>query len=169
MTFEALPNRMPRIMRAQRDAEQIIIDVEQVRRAVTEDDFGTWAAYTSTTGNITETSGTKVSRYRQYGKSVEGYFHFTLGASSAVGTSPTFTLPVEASASYKDFYQIGTVSYRDITGNVYMGGTGFSGTSRTVASMFRITSEIRGQVNATAPFTWATGDYIMVEFRYEAA
>jgi hypothetical protein len=54
----------------------------------------------STLSNITTTGGTQVANYRRLGKSVDFLWSFLLGAGSAIGTAPAFTLPVAPSTDW---------------------------------------------------------------------
>jgi hypothetical protein len=125
-----------------------------------------WAAYTTTTGNMTVGNGTLTARYQQIGKTVNVFVQFTLGSTSAISTTPYFSLPVTAAqdkwsitgrlgdngvADYFGFAQANTA-------NVFLYALGASGTYGTAPT-----------VSASVPFTWATGDFFTFSFSYEAA
>mgnify|MGYP006317550871 FL=1 len=134
---------------------------------------GSWQTWIPTWANITLGSGTVVAKYTKIGKFVEGYLYFTLGAGSAVGSSPTFSLPVPASSSQipaAGFAVIGqglvSVAGNLYDGAVFMGTTGLClpvvyGASGTYVNDFPLT--------ASLPAVWASGNYMRFTFKYEAA
>lgn len=130
--------------------------------------FTTWSPSVS---NITTTSGTTVARYIQVGKMVYGYYRFTLGASSAIGTGPTISLPVTASSSYSaNVDMIGTGNIR-AAGTAYPGFTQYNSTTTMRPVVIR-TDTTDGQLRtltATVPGTFTTADTLSLEFTYEAA
>ena len=132
-----------------------------------------WSTWTPTWANFTVGNGTVTAAYKQTGKTVTGRLRVVLGNTSAMGTSPTFTLPVTAVATF--------------TGDNYILGTGQildSGTSRYSLSVYSSTTTIAsmyapissgtylvpaGGITSTAPMTWTTNDEFSVVFTYEAA
>jgi hypothetical protein len=126
-----------------------------------------WASWTPTLTNLS--GGTlNYSKYIQIGKTIHARFKYTL-AGAGVGTSPTITLPVAASADYATSGEsfLSTVSFVDLGINFYAGQV-FWATSTTVT--FRVqTGTTTNGISATIPFTWGTGDYIQAHIVYEAA
>jgi hypothetical protein len=129
-----------------------------------------WTAWTPTLTNLTLGSGTVVAKYQQIGKTVKFRFEFTLGAGSAVGTSPTFSLPVIA-ASMSAYDIVGRSTLNDTGTRQYLGFVNLPNT--TTAG---ITAEAADSsyvyafgITATAPHTWATTDVITAVGQYEAA
>lgn len=119
-----------------------------------------WTTYTPTLANLTLGNGTMTASYRRIGKTLELRFRFTLGSTSAVGTSPTFSLPAGMSALITS----------DIAGDCYLQDTGASTrrgqaiiASATTIGIFNFsTTGILQGTTATVPHTWATGDIIFM-------
>jgi len=132
-----------------------------------------WTDYAPTLTNITEGNGTVQARYHQVGTHVSVKVLFTLGSTSAIGTSPRFSLPIPAAAWYGDLSDgnLSRVKMKDTGGSGYFGVTYFTATDTAVlevqnaASTYLTTSTI----TSTVPFTWGTGDWFLAELEYEAA
>lgn len=134
-----------------------------------------WQSWTPTLGNITLGNGTVTALYTQIGKTIYFSFNFTLGSTSAVGTSPNFTLPVTASSSYAvgagGGHQIGISSYLQ-PGVQEMGGV--MRLNSTTVAQFLVwnaagTFITSAGISSTAPFTWASTNVIFAEGFYQAA
>jgi hypothetical protein len=127
---------------------------------------GDWTTWTPTLTNLTLGNGTVTARYRQIGKTIEAYFRFALGSTSAVGSGPTFSLPANQanpSISGTCAYDKSGVGHAPmnylLVGNLcYIFALNASGTYLTYSVP-----------NATVPVTWGTNDSIIVQFTYEAA
>ena len=127
---------------------------------------GAWTSYTPTLTNLTLGNGTLDAKWRQIGKMVDVYFSFTLGSTSAVGSTPTFSLPVNS--------LLGSIAY-----NLYLQdagvGTfiGFANLGATSVSFYSANSSTTyttyGNVNATTPMTWTTNDFMRCLISYEVA
>lgn len=126
---------------------------------------GAWTTWTPTLTNLTLVDGTLVARYRRLRKTVDFRFKFKLGASSTVGTTPMFTLPVTPSTEYDattDHDRIGVGFLFDVS----------TAASRVVDPLLTAASTVQiNHVNATptststtatVPWTWATGDTLSV-------
>lgn len=134
-----------------------------------------WQSWVPTWANLTTGNGTlNYAKYIQVGKTVFFRFKFTLGNTSAVGTAPTFTLPVTANADYTDsnpdtwtsvvkFVDTGTAAY---SGFVTWGSstTGLLRTSNVAG-----TAPTDTNVTAAVPFAFANTDVISASGFYEAA
>ena len=129
----------------------------------------TYTTWTPTTTGITTGNGTTVARYAQSGKFVTGSYNFTLGSTSAITSGGlSFTLPVTAKAAFVlngnvTFLRTGVGYEPGLTLQVsttvcYVGGLGTSTTYGTYVD-----------ITATVPHTWGNGDFIAVNFEYEAA
>lgn len=133
------------------------------------DPLSTW---TPTLTNLTAGSGTVGARYRQVGKWVDFRFEFTLGAGSAVGTQPGFTLPVAPHSSYSVGSAFASACLVKVGGFAYPAGILYDGSS---VMGFRVIGAAGayavhdGNVTATAPFTFATPDRLVAWGAYEAA
>lgn len=135
----------------------------------------TYDTWSPTLANITLGDGTVTARYTQNGKFVHGYFIFVMGSTSAMGTAPTFTLPVAAHASYsaRKAGGVGPVRFWDDSGSVmFLGMAQLFGSATVVdirAQDNTTTYGNNGTIGSTVPFTWATSDELTVQFSYEAA
>ncbi len=137
-------------------------------------DFIQWTTYTPSTTGVTETSGTKVGRYTQIGKHVVFLFVFTLGASSAITSTVTVTLPVSANTVQGTAGNrfLANLSMLDSSASTFY--YGLSELTNTTASTLRTFSVSGANINkatlsATVPFTWATSDELYLYGSYEAA
>lgn len=132
--------------------------------------LGAWTSYTVTPTNLTIGSGTMVGKYIQIGKLVIGKIRIVLAADSSISGTVYLSKPVTSvSTSFPttegdcSFLDSGTA---EASGRLLSSDTGkftvqvfnTAGTYLTIAA-----------VNATVPWTWATGDVIDCKFVYEAA
>lgn len=125
-----------------------------------------WQAWTPTYTNLTIGNGTVVARYQQIGKTINFEFYFSMGSTSAMGTTPQITMPV-------------TPKYYAKTFDMYIQDAGtqfFIGTADTFDSKFYptviLTNTTYAQVSylsATTPMTWTTSDNFSIRGSYEAA
>jgi hypothetical protein len=94
------------------------------------------------------------------------FFNFLLGSTSAISTSPSFTLPVTGitdSILYNAYFQ-------DAGTDTYMGGINLSTTNATIfIPNVSGTYPSFASVTSTVPFTWTTNDFIRTIFTYEVA
>jgi hypothetical protein len=129
---------------------------------------GVWQDWTASITGITVGNGTVISRYRKVGKSVDVYFKFTMGSTSAISGLNYFALPfAQKTASEGGFISGGITDFGVKTfspfsetngNNIILGVVDSSG---TYGSWTRISS--------TVPMTWATNDVYWAYMRYEAA
>src|SRR5258706_593917 len=70
-----------------------------------------WTTWSPTLTNLTLGSGALTAKYRQVGKTVDIRGRFVYGIGSAVGTDPSFTLPVATALPipYTNLHRISTV------------------------------------------------------------
>jgi len=137
---------------------------------------GAWQSWTPTLTNLTLGNGTVDAKYFQIGKTILFRFRFTLGSTSAVGTGPNFTLPVSAISSKYGMTSSGApeIGHGHIEDN---GTNGYScklllpsaTTATVVINNVAATYPTYAQVTATVPFTFTTGDELMLVGEYEAA
>lgn len=130
-----------------------------------------WTTWSPSVSNITTTSGTTVARYIQVGKVVFGFYRFTLGASSAIGTGPTVSLPVTAASTYSaNIDMLGTANIR-AAGTAHPGWCQFNSTTTMRPAVVNAsgTYGTLATLTATVPATFTTGDTLYMEFAYEAA
>ena len=123
--------------------------------------------------NVTVGNGTQASSYQRIGRLIAYRIKFTFGSTSAMGTDPTFSLPVTAAAAYvASADQIGQGQVRDASsGLVY--STWARVASTTTGLMVVLNSAgtylVQDSFQATIPFTWAISDSFTVTGIYEAA
>lgn len=134
-----------------------------------------WAmqSWTPTYANLTAGNGTTTAKYVKIGTTVFYRLVFVLGSTSAVGSSPTFTLPV-TSITYPGTAAkmiIGEGSYFDTSAGSSKHAKAFWATTTTARLIALDGADSTGYNNlsSTVPFTWATGDEIHVQGWYEAA
>lgn len=127
---------------------------------------GAWSNYTPSLTNLTLGNGTLQARFRQIGKMVDVVFSFALGSTSAVGSDPTFTLPVTSvwtNIPFNAFFQdSGTATYVGFANLGASSATFFASNANGIYTAY-------AGVTATVPFTWTTNDFIVVTLSYEVA
>lgn len=126
-----------------------------------------WTAFTPAWTNLTPGSGTNTGYYKQIGKMVWFRTVFVYGSGSAVGTTPTLTLPVAKSANVSASTPIGQARYFDANGSIYGGQVLADGK----VSLFNASATYATEAFPTAsvPFTWTTNDAIWMSGVYEAS
>jgi hypothetical protein len=134
---------------------------------------GAWTTYTPSFSNLTKGNGTSEAAYMQAGKFVTVRFTFTLGSTSSVGTIPTISVPETMDTQYLSSFALGTCHLYDLNTDQVYPGLVIPSTDRNSARPFAINTSgslaSYAIVNATTPFTWATGDQMTMTFTYEAA
>jgi hypothetical protein len=126
-----------------------------------------WSAWTPTLANLTLGSGTVVARWRQSGNGVnyaaDFFFSFLLGAGSAVGTLPSFTLPFTPASHFAvTSLVIGRGDLIDTGVAAYFAVGRWTATS-TVEVVYLGASGVHTSVTAAAPFAWGSGDRLVIE------
>jgi len=127
---------------------------------------GAWTPWVPTLTNITQGSGVVVARYAQLGDIVHYRFKFTFGSGSAMGSSPSITLPVAPGSDYL-VMAIGHVRILDSGTANYFGYARLSSGS-TIEMTFVGTTDIDSTITSTAPMTWTTNDVLTCVGTYEA-
>jgi hypothetical protein len=127
-------------------------------------------SFTPTWSGLTVGNATQVWRYQRVNKLVFVYGSTTFGSTTSVTGIIQFQPPIAAVAPVATLYH----------GDVWLDDTG----TGTIAGMMLQTTatnfypcyfnnagafETVSAMTSTAPFTWATGDSIRVQFFYEAA
>lgn len=131
-----------------------------------------WSSWTPTWTNLTTGNGTlNYAKYTQIGKEVRFRLKFTLGSTTAVGTSITVSLPVNLNADYTSpDAQLITVTYYDLSATTpYVGGASTNSSSTLLLRVLH-TDGARGNLEVLSgsdPFTFATGDIIYLNGSYE--
>lgn len=132
---------------------------------------GAWPTWVPTLTNLTLGSGQQTAHYRQVGKTVDYYWQFIYGAGSAVGTTPSFTLPVTQAAHYALSTNAGfpgMVYLLDASGGDRQGAVKILSGS-TLFIIFWNATPANASITSAAPWTWTTNDSITVSGTYEAA
>lgn len=129
-----------------------------------------WTTWLPTLTALTAGNGTTTAKYRQLGKTVDYRFKFVLGTTSAVGTSPRFSLPAAPHADYVVvFDELGHGVIRDVSAPAERVATVLLSAGSTVEIFhYSTTGGITG-TTATVPWTWATGDVLSCTGTYEVA
>jgi hypothetical protein len=129
-----------------------------------------WTTWSPTLTNLTLSNGTQIAKYRQVGKTVDFIWSFVLGSTSSVGTSPAFTLAVAPSTNWaftgNTLFPTNCVAI-DAGNAEWPGETRLSGS--TVSIFYKSTISAVSNITATAPFTWGTGDGLLVCGTYYTA
>lgn len=126
-----------------------------------------WQSWTPTFANLTVGNGVNTSKYLKIGTTVFWRIEFDFGTTSAMGTSPTFTLPFTAHSGVTITSPIGT-------GAFYNGSGAANAWARlattTTADMLRWdANNDLGGVTASFPFVWGSTSVILLHGFYEAA
>lgn len=132
---------------------------------------GAWRSYTPTYSNITVGNGTVTSRYMRIGRMITYKWQFSLGSTSAIGTNPTFAVPVTAAAQGE--LDMNVCRFTDNSPFTRYMGWAVGATTSTVEigqiDISGLSTTLRTSITATSPFTWASGDSIFVTGTYEAS
>lgn len=130
---------------------------------------GAWTTWAPTLTNLTLGNGSVVAKYRRLGQTLDYRFRFIMGSTSAVGTTPSFTLPFTPHAEYTANAQPLGYGFltNDNTADYDCSVRLTSGSTVNIVSLG--TLSIHASVTATAPFTWGTLDSIMVTGTIELA
>ena len=143
----------------------------QVLTAAQMNAIGEWIDYTPTWTNLTVGNATQDFRYIKINKFICVVGVITLGSTSAVSTTPLFTLPQTAVTYASQNEWFGTAIFEDTGNDAYAGWLLYNNTTtvRMRVALANGTYINTTGVTSTVPFTWATGDRISVNFIYEAA
>ena len=141
----------------------------QVLTAAELNAIGTWQDYTPTFTGISVGNGTLTASYCQINKFVAWQVELVVGSTTTIG-STRVTYPVEAAQTWLAGNG-GQVTCEDANGTDYWGSLfRFSSTEATVyvgnASSTYLTFS---SLSSTIPFTWASGDRLVIQDFYEAA
>ena len=132
---------------------------------------GEWVSYTPTFTGFTLGNGTLSASYSRIGDNVFVRAAIGLGSTSSVTGAMTISNPVTNSSA--DYTFIGTAalwafgtSGQLIMGTIWETATGSSTifAQNSSATYLGVTD-----LSATAPFTWATGNFMRFQFSYRAA
>ena len=130
-----------------------------------------WSTWVPTLTNLTLGNGTQTARYRQLGQTVDYYWSLLLGSTSAVGTTPRFTLPVAPASFYGSLTTgfPGNFHLLDAGTAHRQGMVQFDSGSTVQLAYWDATPTLQG-ITSTTPWTWTTSDALTVfGGTYEAA
>lgn len=123
-----------------------------------------WTSYTPTLTNLTLGNGTLSFAYQTQGKTVNVRGRFTLGSTSAVSGSATFSLPTTPTG-----FAYG-MAFIVAGGANYIGQSTVSSTNVVVTAVNAAgTYATRVSTSSTIPGTFTTGDQINFSLTYETA
>lgn len=128
-------------------------------------------AYTPTLGGITIGNGTVAAYYTRVNKIVYGSVYITLGSTSAITTTVTFTLPVTAAANSAGLLMGNGYFFDNSAGETYL-GVSFRTNTTTCTPFVAFAGNpylVRSVINATVPVAFGTNDLLVYQFTYEAA
>ena len=136
--------------------------------------LGTYTAYTPTLGQITIGNGTIETSYCRVNNFVHYLGKITFGSTTSItGANGNFTLPLTADVPATNVsYAMGKCFFYDVSSGSFYPGTIAMANSTTVYGGITTASGSYtqwGGWSSTAPFTWATGDYMTLNITYKAA
>jgi hypothetical protein len=120
-----------------------------------------WSTWSPTLTNLTLGNGVVTARYRRIGKTLDYRFKFKLGSTSAVGTSPKFTLPATPHSSLvftEDVF--GMAHLLDSTTAERAGEARLTSGSTIEIMRYDTSNAVLATITATSPWTWATNDVL---------
>lgn len=134
---------------------------------------GAWSTWVPTWTNLTVANGTVVARYKQVGKTVDGFISVLFGSSTAVSGATSFSLPVESLIPGSGQRPIGQVNFQD-TGGTPANFAGVLVTLTSTSAQFKVFAVSgsyisNSNISSTVPYTFANTDVVNAKFRYEAA
>ena len=135
--------------------------------------LGTYTAYTPSLGQITIGNGTIETKYCRVNNFVHYYGKITFGSTTSItGGNANFSLPLTADVSATNTsYAMGTCYFYDLsTGSFYPGQPAMANSTTVYGGITTANGTYTqwGGWSATAPFTWATGDYYTFNIFYKA-
>ena len=137
--------------------------------------YAEWATWSPTWTNVTIGNSTVVSRYTQIGKTVHFYISLTIGSTGSVDNIIIVSTPVTATATRTPlsvYNNVGLCMMRDDgAGDNWQGVTVMNTVDLMRPREYNVSGSLikQGTVNATSPFTWDTGDVLIMMGTYEAA
>jgi hypothetical protein len=126
-----------------------------------------WISWTPTLSNITLGNGTLVARYQQIGKTVNFYFVFQLGSTSAITGAAGFSLPFVNRQN--DLWLTGCTLQDQGVGAYTGAGILFDGYLYFRAEPANATYVFYTPISSTVPFTWGNTDFMTINGSYQVA
>lgn len=133
----------------------------QVLTAAELNALGAWTTFTPTWTNLTVGNGTVVGRYSQLNDIVFVNVELTWGSTTSASGNVGFAAPVGTPLRVSSM----SATFED-SGTRYYIGSAMNISSLSRFDLFHTESGNTGIVNATNPFTWATGDDIVISGAY---
>lgn len=134
-----------------------------------------WTSYTATLTNITAGNGTVVTEYKYFQGRVVVRYAFTLGSTSAMGATPTISLPVNSRAIAWAFYTVaGSGGVLDSSAgsapsSLHTHRFSAAQTGAIPATILTNTAGTLANISSTVPMTWAVADVLFGDFIYDPA
>lgn len=130
----------------------------------------TWTSYTPTISGGTSAvgNGTLDFIYTTVNDIVNLYGKFTLGSTSVVGTTLSFSLPIIADSKMVSMI-VGNAHLNDATGADYVSLAIIETTSAVRVRSTKTGASSNEIDTGLSPFTWAVNDFIALNFQYKAA
>lgn len=137
-----------------------------------------WEAYTPTFGNTTVGNGAVSGGFVRVGRTIHFRARLLWGSTTAFTGTVDFTLPVNAATNlaaglnnvaYQTSAWLLDSSARHFIGLAILGVDNGNTADASKGKVVHTESGNVGTVDATNPFTWATGDILLVGGSYEAA
>lgn len=128
-----------------------------------------WSTWSPSLSNMTLGNGTVTAKYQQFGKIIHFSFTFVLGSTSAMGTSPTFTLPANAASTVSRGFHAYIL---DAGVSRYGCFADLAGTNNTIALLVATASGsfvAQGTITSGVPMTWGTSDELHCDGVFEGA
>jgi hypothetical protein len=118
-------------------------------------------------------NGVVVGRYQKVGRLVSGYVHITFGSTTTFGTQSLSTIvPLAPNTPTLSNTPIGNTRAFDVSTGNAVTGHAEQGAGSVLAPNVQSTSSpwtTAETIINTRPFTWVSGDYVLITFTYEAA
>jgi hypothetical protein len=129
---------------------------------------GAWSDWSPTWTNFTVGNGTVAGKYIKAGRLVVFSLVLTFGSTSSVAGTIGLTPPAAARATLTGNF---TIHLDDAGTALYVGYARLNDVNRIdIGSLNAAGTYLRdGATSATVPFTWGTGDRIILNGEYEAA
>lgn len=126
-----------------------------------------WTSWTPTLSNLTLGNGTQVAKYRRLGSgSIDFFWKLVLGTTSAVGTSPSITLPVAASGDYTTYPPFGYGMLTDVSTSARAPIVVNLTSTTTVVIQYFSSLNTAANLGAAVPWVWTTSDVLTLQGTY---
>ncbi len=122
-----------------------------------------WTVYTGGDTAVTVGNGTLTKRYMQAGKSIDYSIELTFGSTTAFSAAPRFGLPATPRIATQGV-ALGQSFLNDASGGSRLWHAAWIATNSGITPL----DDSFAGVNATTPWTWATGDELIITGSYEA-